>query len=464
MYFERIDNDMCEDKEKLNSENCKNLSFMQCADCQSPIISNVLSTIRNSVVIIHSPLGCASSFIDFNIKFKIGLKKRGLPIKNAKLVSSNITESDVIFDVDKKLKNAIDRSIESFNPKVIFITSSCGSGITALDIQNVINSIQDEYSIPLIIITCELYNSGFWSSGAKLGQSKNLNKLIKNNNICEKFYNVINFTGNDDIKEILDKIPVNWNCITCYTEYECLEKMSGASGTLLISPDRFSKYISEWLKDEFNIPCINKTLPYGIEATDNFFDEIDIWFKEKFSVHNIISNDKNRYMEKLKEIKIKLNYIKCLPIIMGYGYEKSILVMLKDLDINIMDYDSKYKMIFDNSDMPFLKKELSGNLYGLQGVKISFNQAYILINFIGHMKPDLVIVKHYSLRAWTAKMGIPTLWIEDEFEFYGYKGMLQFAQRLLDLISNKNFIKNINKYSKLPYREWWMRENLLKKV
>lgn len=452
------------DGEKSSLENCKDLSFMQCADCQSPIISNILCTIRDSVIIIHSPLGCASSFIDFNIKFRKGLKKRGLPIENAKFVSSNITESDVVFDVDKKLKQAIDQSIENFNPKVIFITSSCGSGITAFDIQNVVNSIQDQYSIPLIIITCELYNSPIWGSGANLKQSKNLNKLIRNNDNDKKFYNVINFTDNDDIKNILDKVPINWNYISCYADYECLEEMASALGTLLISPDRFSKYIAEWLQNEFDIPCINETLPYGIEGTDKFFDEIHVWFKEKFSVHNIIFNDKKKYMDKLKEIRIKLNHIKCLPIIMGYGYEKSILAILRDLNINIIDYDSNYKMIFDNSNMPFLKKELSGNLYGLQGIKLSFNQAYILTNFINHVNPDLVIVKHYSLRAWTVKMGISTLWIEDEFEFYGYKGIFQFAQRLLDLINNKNFIKNINKHSKLPYREWWMRENLLKKV
>lgn len=58
---------------------------MQCAECQSPIISSILSTIKDSVVIIHSPLGCASSFVDFNLKFKMGLKKRGLPIENAKI-------------------------------------------------------------------------------------------------------------------------------------------------------------------------------------------------------------------------------------------------------------------------------------------------------------------------------------------------------------------------------------------
>jgi nitrogenase molybdenum-iron protein alpha chain len=455
---------MYEDEGKSTLQNCNHISFMQCAGCQSPIISNLLCTIRDSVIIIHSPLGCASSFIDFNLKFKMGLKKRGLPVEDAKFVSSNITESDVIFDVDKKLKDAVDKSMEKFKPKVIFITSSCGSGITALDIQNVVDYIQDQYTVPLIIITCELYNSKAWSSGFNSKRSENLNKLIKNTDKNEKFYNVINFTGNDDIKDLLDKIPVSWNYISSYSDYECLEKMGGALGTLLISTDRFSRFIADWLKEEFHIPRINKTMPYGIEATDKFFHEINTWFKEKFSIHHIISNDRQKYTEKLEKIKEKLNCIRCLPIIMGYGYEKSVLSMLKDLDVDIMEGDSNYQMIFDNSNMPFLKKDAVGKLYGLQGVKLSFNQAYMLINFINHVNPDLVIVKHYSLRAWTVKMGISTLWIEDELEFYGYKGMLQFAQKLLDLISNNNFVKNIKRHSKLPYKEWWMKENLIKKV
>lgn len=455
---------MNEDEENLNSSSYDNLSFMQCADCQSPIISNVLCTIKNSAIIIHSPIGCASSFIDFNIKFKKGLKKRGLPIRNARLVSSNITESDIIFDVDKKLKIAIDKCIENFDPKVIFVTSSCGSGITVLDIQNVINSIQNQYSIPLIIISCELYNSPVWSSGAKLRQSKNFSKLVKVNEYNEKFYNVINFSDNDDIKEILNKIPVNWNYISRYAEYECLEKMGGALGTILISPDRFGKYMAEWLRNEFNIPYINKTLPYGIKSTDDFFKEIDIWFKNEFLVCNVIYDYKKKYLYSLGEIKNKLNDIRCFPILMGYGYEKSMLEMLKDLEVNIIDYDSKYEMIFDNSNMPFFKKQSIGSLYGLQGVKISFNQAYVLINFINNINPDLIVVKHYSLRDCTVKMGIPTLWIEDELDFYGYKGSVQFAQRLLDLVSNKKFAENIKMYSKSSYKEWWIKKNLLKKV
>ncbi|WP_368489562.1 nitrogenase component 1 [Clostridium sp. BJN0013] len=197
-------------KEKLEHNNTHNLTFMQCAECQSPIISNILSTIKGNVVIIHSPLGCASSFVDFNLKFKIGLKKRGLPIENAKLISSNITE---------------------------------------MDIQNVIDSIQDNYSIPLITITCKLYNSKAWGSGFNFKKAGGLNKLIRTTHKEGKFYNVINFSSNDDIKEILNKIPVKWNHISCYTDYECLEKMGSAQGTLLISADRFSKYIANWLME-----------------------------------------------------------------------------------------------------------------------------------------------------------------------------------------------------------------------
>ncbi|UZQ48736.1 hypothetical protein [Clostridium kluyveri] len=148
----------------------------------------------------------------------------------------------------------------------------CGSGTTALDIQNVIDSIQDNYSIPLITVTCELYNSKTWGSGFNSKKAGGFNKLIKTIHKEEKFYNVINFSGNDDIKEILN-----------------------------------------------------------------------------------------------------------------------------------------------------------------------------------------------GLRSWSARMGISTLWIENELEFYGYKGMLKFAQKLLDLINNRSFVENIKKYATLPYQKWWMKEKSIKK-
>ena len=139
--------------------------------------------------------------MDFNLKFKIGLKKRGLPIENAKLISINITEIDVILGIDGKLQQAIDKAMKSLNHKVIFITASCSSGTTALDIQNVIDSIHNNYSIPLITIICKLYNSKAWDSEFNSKKAESFNKLIMTIHKEEKFYNVINFSGND-IKEM----------------------------------------------------------------------------------------------------------------------------------------------------------------------------------------------------------------------------------------------------------------------
>lgn len=130
-----------------------------------------------------------------------------------KLISSNITEMDVILGIYGKLQQTINKAIKTLNPKVIFITASCGSGTTALDIQNVIDSIQDNYSIPLITVTCELYNSKTWGSGFNSKKAGGFNKLIRTIHKEEKFYNVINFSGNDDIKEM----PVKKKQINLWT-------------------------------------------------------------------------------------------------------------------------------------------------------------------------------------------------------------------------------------------------------
>ena len=41
---------------------------------------------------------------------------------------------------------------------------------------------------------------------------------------------------------------------------------------------------------------------------------------------------------------------------------------------------------------------------------------------------------------------------------FGYKGTLDFAYTVLDTIKNRSFEKNLAARVKLPYTEWWYKQ------
>ncbi|HBE78832.1 MAG TPA: hypothetical protein DDW65_13805 [Firmicutes bacterium] len=88
--------------------------FMQCATCFAPAVAGILATIEDTVVIIHSPTGCAASFGDINRQYRKKFPKGNGILPNARLVNTNLVESDLVCGIDDKLEKAIEESIRRF--------------------------------------------------------------------------------------------------------------------------------------------------------------------------------------------------------------------------------------------------------------------------------------------------------------------------------------------------------------
>jgi nitrogenase molybdenum-iron protein alpha chain len=43
----------------------------------------------------------------------------------------------------------------------------------------------------------------------------------------------------------------------------------------------------------------------------------------------------------------------------------------------------------------------------------------------------------------------------DEYAIFGYKGLLNFAYSIYDVVTNRSYTENLSKRVKLPYTDWW---------
>lgn len=448
------------------------ISFSQCAGCAAPAICTVLAMIQNTAVIIHSPAGCASSFADFNRKYKSMLRRQGLPSRNAPLISTNLTEMDVVFGAERKLVEAIREALRRFNPKTVFIAASCGSGISGLDIQDVIDKVQANFKIPLTTVVCELYTRKKWGSGFNGRKHGLLSKMIKPPEAGSgqpSFYNVIDFGEDDSMKKLLHESGIHWNYIAYGAEYESLERMGGALATFHLHSDRFGAYLSKKLREDYQVPNVSLPLPAGVAGTEACLKKIGEAVGRSTEFEALILRERGRYLERFRKLKERLKGIRCLPIVEGLDYENGILSMLRELNVGIAcEPKAKYGAA---RPAPVQGKQASsepvpssGSLFGPEGLRIGFYQGYDLLPLIRLVSPDVLVVKHRSLAAWGVRLGIPCLWLDEDAAFYGYEGLLRFGERLADLADNPYHVRRMAAHTQLPYSEWWMEQKLFWEV
>jgi nitrogenase molybdenum-iron protein alpha chain len=41
----------------------------------------------------------------------------------------------------------------------------------------------------------------------------------------------------------------------------------------------------------------------------------------------------------------------------------------------------------------------------------------------------------------------------------GYKGLVNYGERILDVIENDEFVKNLAKHAINPYTDWWLEQS-----
>ena len=82
------------------------------------------------------------------------------------------------------------------------------------------------------------------------------------------------------------------------------------------------------------------------------------------------------------------------------------------------------------------------------------------MNILKKYKPDMYLSRHPGSTVWAIKNGTPAIFVADEYMIFGYKHTLEFAKTILDAIRNRSFEENLAKRSKLPYTDWWYKQDV----
>ena len=249
--------------------------------CKFWTAMKVLSGIRNSIVITHGPSGCA-----FGVKqaYKLtNCRNSGSPYEA--VVSTSFDEARIIYGGDRELGHAILEVERKYNPDIIFVASSCATGIIGDNIDAVVESVRPGIHSKVMTIHCEGF-AGEYRSGFDLVFKKIADLMdAPTDESRRRLSNCVNIVGGKmgpertevatDVKELVRLIRglgsevhsvIAGNC-----SYDELKEAPSVAVNCTLCLD-IGYAIGTAMRDEFGTPLNSTILPYGIKATQRWLE------------------------------------------------------------------------------------------------------------------------------------------------------------------------------------------------
>lgn len=447
-----------------NKSNCGTLKgcsrcFSQSSTCLSQCALGQLSAIRDVAIVHHGPSGCSVASAGAYYLDKVMAKKRGVT-NDTVYVGTDMDENDTIFGSTDSLRSIILEVNRRYSPKTIFVTSSCATGIIGEDIDSVVDDVKEEIDVPVVAVHCEGFKSRIWATGFDISDHAVLSSIVKPPSEKRNTINFKNFyeSARPEIIEMFKNFDLEPIFLYCNSTIEELEHISESLATTCIC-GTLGNYLGNALEEKYQVPYIRTINPLGIAGFETWLREIGRVTDRSLPVEKYIEEQRAIYIPQIEEIKKELKGLKAV-LGMGPGYTFEVSRVLNELGIEVVwalawHYDKKY----DNGDVPPSMEYLLENEIDFETI-VADQQNYEVMNILNKYQPDLYLSRHPGSTVWAIKNGTPAVYVADEYMIFGYKHTLEFAQAILDSIRNRSFEKNLARRVKLPYTDWWYKQNV----
>jgi len=444
-----------------NGDQCKLCEvrgpFTQGSVCSEQIVGCQAGNVRGSVLIQHSPIGCGAGQVEWNSLFRNGLAQRNLPVEGIRIICTNLKESDMVFGGIDKLRNSIQDAWDRYQPKAIFISTSCSTAIIGDDVDGTATEFSEKLQIPVIPLHCEGFRSKHWSTGFDSTQHGILRQIVrKNPKKQEDLVNVINLWGSDIFTPMLGELGLRVNYIVDLATVEELEQLSEAACTVGFCYT-LSSYLAAGLEQEFGVPEIKAPQPYGLIGTDAWIREIGRVTNRQEKAEAYIKKCHKKIDKRLKELRKLLKGVKGY-VATGSAYAHGIIAVLKELGVEVNgSLVFHHDPIYDSGDP---KQDSLAHVidnYGdIPSFSVSNRQQFQFYGLLKRVNPDFIIIRHNGLAPLASRLGIPAAPLGDEHIAVGYEGIINLGETILDLLAHKKFHQDLAAHVKLPYKKWWL--------
>lgn len=433
--------------------------YSQASLCNAACALSQLSFITDAAVVHHAPAGCAVTAMQVsNAKDQLA-GKLGLDNSRSGYVCTDMNDSDVVFGATDNLKEVVRETYRRYNPSAIFIGASCVTGIIGEDLESAAAELREELPIPVAPVHCEGFKTKIWASGFDAAYHAILTHIVKLPKQKTNRVNVINFFGSarKQITRIFAEFGVEPLFLTSNTSIEQLSRLSEAAATVSTC-GTLGTYLGTGLEAEYGVPYVKSLQPHGIAGFESWLKGLGAAIGKEKEVEAFLERERALYLPRIEAIREKLQGLRAV-VGMGPGFNFNTSRAIQELGIEIAHaaawhFDKEY----DDGKAPdafSYQVEHSPTDYSLS---VNDLQNHELLNILEREKPDIFFSRHTGSTVWAMKLGIPAICVYDEYAIFGYRGLLNFASSIHDVVTNRSYTDNLSKRVKLPYTDWWFRQ------
>jgi len=343
--------------------------------------------------------------------------------------------------------------------KAIFIVTTCASGIIGDDVSGVADEAEAELGVPIVPIFCEGFRSKIWTSGFDAGYHGIARKLIKPPvNKQPDLVNIVNFWGADIFTELFGRLGLRPNYLTPYSTVDQIAHSSEAVATIQICAT-LGSYYGAALEQLYGVPEIKVSAPYGIAQTDRWFRELGRMTGKEKEVEVLLAEEAERYLPRIAELRERLKGKKA-HVTAGASHGHALIAILRELGLEVKGASIfHHDPLYDNGAISADALQNTVQDYGeVPRYSVCNKQEFELVNVLNRERPDILLARHGGMTLWGGKLGIPSLLIGDEHFGMGYKGLVNYGEKILDTIENDEFVKNLARHAINPYSSWWFKQ------
>ena len=371
--------------------------------------------------LVHATVGCAY----------YGSTVRG---NNYRILSSGLTEKDVIFGGIYKLSRAIDETKLLFpNINCIFVYITCTPSLTGDDVYAICQQKEKELGIPIVIVDCPGFKGESQAAGHKIAYRALMDSLIgkEERDIGDFDVNIIgDYNINNEskvLRDFLGRLGINVHCV--FTGDCNIKKIKSAHCVklnLLICQNT-GRELANFMKDKYNIEYIPVSF-FGLTDTIKSLKKIGKFFNIEDKVERFISNEFNSIRSDFLELKEKLAGKKA-ALFFGAARMAIVARALQDLDMEIVFTGSQFA---DH----LTYKETVESLKKKDTIIIDDASEHDLEHLLEELKPDVFMggtkenFLSHKLRVAFVLFPQPKI----EGPYVGFKGFINFAKSLYKAI------------------------------
>ncbi len=434
--------------------------------------------IQDAATIYHSAIGCTvwnlqrqgSSFWYPKEKMDSG----GVvftPGRAANWYGTNLTEEDVIFGGENKLKETIKMVDRKHSPKAIFISSSCACEIMGDDLEGAIKSIQPEIGAVIVPIRCGQTESRICQHGQDAFAHALLKYLVKEPSKKQK--DLVNLLCGPSVEwmdriylaQLLAKAGIQVNAGPRWSSVQQLQTLGEAAGSTALCP-AYVDYLIKGLYQKCGVPYFRDTVPFGIAGTEEWLRRVAQFVDREKAMERVIGEERAAVMPQVEALRKQLQGLK---VFISGGQLRTLflpIMLVKDFGMELVGINVYH---WDEPAIEDLEKlgQVVGNMDFF--VHVGDNQNFETVNYLKKMDVDLALLHRGQLIAMF-KHGSPTVGYimveshrlrrdKDACLQMGFKGVVSYGRYLLRLVKNISYGRKLSHHVKLPYKESWYKSD-----